>query len=74
LAYVGDNGNGEDNMIANARLIAAAPELFHALELIEQYLTMPWVISLLTTLDGHPTDLQECRKIARAALAHAKGE
>ena len=34
LAYVGDTGDGPDNCEANARLIAAAPELLAALETI----------------------------------------
>jgi hypothetical protein len=32
IAYTGDNGSGIDNAEANARLMAAAPELLKALE------------------------------------------
>ena len=32
ICYIGDNGNGPDNTEANARLIAAAPELLSVVE------------------------------------------
>ena len=61
-----NGGQGDETPQANARLIAAAPELFEALEALEYQL-------------GGETDavkrrFADTRVKARAALAKAKGE
>ncbi len=70
LAYVGGNGQGQEIGQANARLIAAAPDLLQALE-------------ECITNDGAPAwndkmmafrRLHAISDIARAAIAKAKGE
>lgn len=56
------NVHARDEMMANAALIAAAPELAAALE------------RLLGDFDEHPNDFTADWHTARAALASAKGE
>jgi hypothetical protein len=51
----------DDEAHANARLIAAAPEMLEALELIDGY-------------DGDAIPVSQVRETVRAALAKARGE
>lgn len=71
---ISDDGNiglvygiiDQDNK-ANARLIAAAPELYEALD------TLSLVVGL-TPIAGNKAALQEAVDVARAALKKARGE
>lgn len=59
--------HGQEDSRANARLIAAAPELLEALkELVE------WAMDAATELDI-PTHSPSCISKARAAIAKAEG-
>ena len=53
---------GTDTMLANARLISAAPELLYALE------------NLLAVKNGEGGTMFDSDEIARAAIAKARGE
>lgn len=66
--YVDYNGDGliEKELEANARLIAAAPDLLEALQ------TLNLVIGL-TPIAGNKDALQEACDIASAAIAKAEG-
>jgi hypothetical protein len=57
----------ENEAIANARLIAAAPELLEALD------TLTAVVGL-TPIAGNKVALQEAFDLARAAIVKATGE
>jgi hypothetical protein len=60
---------------ANARLIAAAPELLEALEAIsEGHLPDQPAASSLDEYEWAVQHVRKLRKIARAAIARAKGE
>lgn len=74
IVYVKNNGNGIDNQIANARLIAASPDLLSACEAMADFL-----------LETHPENCIEgtancsCHhatmwRHAQAAIRAAKGE
>jgi hypothetical protein len=65
LAEVRDCGSGD--VAANARLIAAAPDLLEALKLCESNIS-----SLLAS--AHPKVYGEWLTVVRAAIAKAKGE
>ena len=56
-----------DNMAANARLIAATPDLLAALEALAD-------CAGITALPGFRAELDAAMKDARAAIANAKGE
>ena len=58
--------------IANARLIAAAPEMYEALSRISH--RAPVMGSVGEYREGQQDALDTCREIAAAALAHARGE
>jgi hypothetical protein len=63
LAEVNSQGGTPDECSANARLIAAAPELFQALQAIE------------AILDGRqPKDVPGAVMVARHAIGKAQGE
>jgi len=71
---ISDNGNiglvygvTDQENIANANLIAAAPELCEALD------TLTLVVGL-TPIAGNKAALQEAVDVARAALKKARGE
>ena len=64
--YVACGGGNKEVNNANARLIAAAPELLAALESIEKRLNSK-------ACDRNP-DALFCWQISRAAIAKAKGE
>ena len=64
IAYCGENGCGPENTLANARLIAAAPDLLAATE------------ALLVVLDTWPVSSEELEAVYRSAVAavdRAKG-
>ena len=70
LNYIAEvNGQCDNNTSKNARLIAAAPELLEALELIANY---------QANEKYHETDwkaqVYKAKDIARQAIAKAKGE
>jgi hypothetical protein len=65
LAEVRDCGSGD--VAANARLIAAAPDLLEALKLCESNIS-----SLLAS--AHPKVYGEWLTVVRAAIAKATGE
>ena len=65
LAYVW--GEGEEQAEANARLIAAAPDLLEVLELCEGNIS-----SLLAS--AHPKVYGKWLSVVKAAIAKAKGE
>lgn len=56
----------QENQMANAHLIAAAPDLYAALEAVEEW----WLTDMMHKMDGAPA----CIFMARAALAKARGE
>lgn len=62
-ALSGNDGDSEED--ANARLIAAAPELLAALE------TLLWQVE---RTDDLPEEVEEMLSDARAAIAKAKGQ
>lgn len=71
---ISDNGNiglvygvTDQENIANANLIAAAPELYEALD------TLSLVVGL-TPIAGNKAALQEAVDVARAAIKKARGE
>ena len=63
----GIHGRTPDEERANANLIAAAPDLLEALEVLTLAIG-------LTPIAGNKDALQESFDIARAAIAKAKGE
>jgi hypothetical protein len=65
-------GIGYDGQEANARLIAAAPDMLAALEAYDAAMSSCW-----GDIDGLPPgnpDAARCWLLARAALAKARGE
>jgi hypothetical protein len=70
LVGTGDMEDADYSEIANARLMAAAPELYEALEMLCNGLE--W------NIENHPTVMNESDRealaLARAALAKARGE
>ena len=66
IVYVTDNSAGAENQVANARLIAAAPELLEALEQFAACAEVRDIVAGNTTL--------ACAVFsARAAIAKARG-
>lgn len=65
-----DVAQDEDEHLANARLVAAAPDLYAALGAIESYLTSHLVIGKNGKAS---TEVANMLDAARAALARAKG-
>ena len=65
-----DDATGESEAMANARLIASAPELFDALEKILVGLSPA---SVEMQRDNLPELCKVCREIAENALTKAKG-
>ena len=75
IATVHPGENGAAETIANARLIAASPELLVALEHSRQFILAHWV----DHADRPKSDAQRQRiikadEMVRAAIAKAKGE
>jgi hypothetical protein len=58
--------------MANARLIASAPELLEALRLVEQHLPFDWAFDSIQEFVGQNDYREACAK-ARAAIAKAEG-
>ena len=59
------DGIAKDELIANAHLIAAAPDLYAALER---------ALNFIANTEGEMGEPLSCGDIARAALAKARGE
>ena len=64
IAHLGDMERSGDENLANALLIAAAPELLSALKLIEERIKQ--------CEDSTPDYVKYCRVIAKAAIAKAE--
>ena len=74
-ANVYHNSHGPHETGANARLIAAAPDMLAALEAIEARISGIWDNPALVAFGPLSTNTDaDCLAIARAAIAKAKGD
>lgn len=72
VAAVGPTANGTVEQEANARLMAAAPDLLHALEMAEEVLCR--LERIVDRGEDDSINLEPEILSARAAIAKAKGE